>query len=511
MKQIKHTILELCQLKLKTCAYLPQGKVSPLGSFTLRNNANVSPSLLIQTLLRENQKLKSEYHNYKKESLARLSEKDQLILKLKEDVETNRKKMLEMKLQREVYVARETHAFQEIHNDISQLLEKVSMFANAESLKTQTSPGEFSIIFCYNDLLEKLSSLESRILFLEGSSEGVASSCKIIEENLKLYANKTNGKLDQIIDAIMGNRRSASTTAPEISEDSNSSSNNSLYSASCEDNQEDSDAMAPSELLDLNKNLEKLPIDISIKSSPSSKTVNYQQQRASRKRKIMCNSRNMQKHPRHRQQCYENTLKNEYQNQYESEEDCSDEEDKPPVLSLPCRIAKQAWSRPESMPILLPEEDFRQVSQQPIKVEPVSVPKREGRKDDALIGIKKENLCAEIHGKDFSKPGFVCVCGAKFTGAGGLYVHQVKAMENEKFFCRLCGKKFHYFSGLKAHRKSAHKQDFTQEVGCSRLILFFKRINKCARAFKKILSNFNFRCGQIFKSKKERQGHLDIR
>lgn len=106
-----------------------------------------------------------------------------------------------------------------------------------------------------------------------------------------------------------------------------------------------------------------------------------------------------------------------------------------------------------------------------------------------VVGIRTEKEFSHSqvrHARDFMRPGFACVCGAKFTGAGGLYVHQVKNMENEKFGCTLCGKRFHYFSGLKAHRKVTHKMAFTAEVGCSR-------------------------CGQVFHSKKDRQGHLDAR
>lgn len=445
---------------------------SPVGSsstpfapsvFPLRNRTNMptqgSPNFLLQTILRDSRQVKAEYEQYKTTTESKLREQQDEIRNLKEKVDRYQKKVLEMKLQKEVYVARESHAFKEIQDGMHHLLQKVSKFAQAESLKVGTSPEVEALSalspgsgshhsdsegqrgytpFNYNEeFVRRLENLERKMASIESNGEEVLSKYRFTEENLKSYMASVNEKLDQIMVYIMENRE---INIPQVNIEADTDL--SLYNASAEDNQEDSDTgekavmVADNPVQETNPGLESnvyevptAPIQILLKSNGRSAS---EVRLKHRKRKSGCIVKSLRKRSLPKRRRRGPTLQCHSCEEFKGGDNMENYEE-PPILTLPCRIAKDSNRRPQSMPILLPEgvrpeEDF---SGQKVKVHE-EVLLQQNKKDDALIGIKRENFSTGMHGRDFSKLGFFCLCGAKFTGAGGLYVHQVKTMENEK-------------------------------------------------------------------------------
>jgi len=252
-----------------------------------------------------------------------------------------------------------------------------------------------------------------------------------------------NDKLDQIMLYIMENR---DINLPQVNIEADTDI--SLYNASAEDNLEDSDAGESTVVVgDNSVSVEKTklgvesesnvyevpPVPIQILLEPTCRASSEVRQKH-RKRKSICGVKSLRKRPLPKRRRRGPTLQRHSCEEFNVGDNGEDYEE-PPVLTLPCRIAKDSNRRPQSMPILLPEgvrpeEEFSERKVQ----DKEEILLQENRKDDALIGIKRENFSTGMHGRDFSKVGFFCLCGAKFTGAGGLYVHQVKTMENEKVF-----------------------------------------------------------------------------
>lgn len=435
---------------------------SPAPSvFPLRNRTNMqgSPNFLLQTILRDSRQVKAEYEQYKVSTESKLREQQDEIQTLKEKVDRYQKKVLEMKLQKEVYVARESHAFKEIQDGIQNLLQKVSKFAQAESLKVGTSPQVETLSVSSpglgshpsdseeqkgyplnnEEFCRRLQNLERKMASIESNGEEVLSKYRLTEECLRSYMTSVNEKLDQIMICIMENRE---INLPQVNIEADTDI--SLYNASAEDNLEDSDAgeravvvadkpmqeTKPGEDSNVYE-VPTAPIQILLKSTGrSASSSNGEVRLKHRKRKSGCSIKSLRKRswPKRRKrgptlQCHSCEEFNGGDNGEHYEE--------PPVLTLPCRIVKDSNRRPESMPILSPEGVRQEQAFSEGKVK-VNEENQENKKDDALIGIKRENFSTGVHGRDFSKLGFFCLCGAKFTGAGGLYVHQVKTMENEK-------------------------------------------------------------------------------
>ncbi|ODN04470.1 Zinc finger and BTB domain-containing protein 49 [Orchesella cincta] len=484
---------------------------------------------LIQSVLRENQQLKLKFNTFRKEAQAKLKERNESIRKLNEDLKENRRKVLELKLQKEVLVAQEHNAFQEIQDDIENLYNKLDAFSqkaeeylhpnNSDSFAESQLQSDAGNVSNGNEsIFKQISNLQQRMDNYEKNHIQQIAISRVREENFQSFMRQTNEKFVQIVEHLVQNDKRKGESSLDDEEDLGATAKlqfSPIHIPADEYSSLDDQVLRATPNCDPPASLfENADIDQGVEASSPPRELSPNK---TGHRNILKYARNLK-----RKRSVLKKSKNEKVLQVLDVKQIDGLKDQdhppPPALSLPSRLAKGNQKRSDTMPKLIPEHFvLRQCSQRMnlsndvsagsfkiAKLTQAGVQTRRSSKAEALMDVEnipphhlseiKMNAATSAspmlvnvpHCRDESKPGFTCVCGSKFSGAGGLYVHCVKTMEDEKFACDLCDRRYHYFASLKAHKKTTHKLKLTQQVGCSR-------------------------CGRVFESKSERQGHHDER